>query len=63
MLRAAIIVYFCHVVGAAFIHGIAISSSHSIMMQSSAMHRRADARKKAYYAAPTLCSNATMSGL
>jgi hypothetical protein len=47
----------------AFINGIAISSSSSIIVQSSAVHRSAVARKSAHSAAPNLRSNATTSRL
>ena len=40
---------------------IAISSSSSSSRQLSAVHRRAVARKSAYFAAPALCNNATTS--
>ena len=47
---------------AALLDKIIISSSHnSIVMQSSAVHRRAVSRKSAHSAAPTLRSNATTS--
>ncbi len=54
-----IIVQFSRVVANAHICDSVISSS--IVVQSSAVHCRAVARKSAYFAAPTLRSNATTS--